>query len=149
MTNLLSLYYPRPAGLGRNPRLFGDFERLFGDLDAWFRPESSLGSPRIQSSTTAEGYQLSVDLPGLGDADVHVDLHEGVLTISGERAVNPPEGFRATRRERGTLKFSHRVRLPKDVDEASVGASMKDGVLSVKLPRRPETKPRQIPVGTH
>jgi len=146
MSNLLSLFDGGLAGFPRAPRLFDDFERLLGDFDSLYQRQALERAPTIESRATDDGYEVTASLPGATDADVKVDVHNGVLTISGERKVQAPEGYRATRRERGTIKFSRSLHLPDDVNGEGIKAAMKDGVLRLTLPRRPEVKPRQIPV---
>ena len=69
------------------------------------------------------------------------------LTIEGERQVDAdiaPEKFHRTERQYGAFRRS--FTLPASVDSAQAQASYQDGVLTIKLPRREETKPRQIQV---
>ena len=89
---------------------------------------------------------MSADLPGLTEKDVRVELHDGVLTVSAERVASPPEGYKAHRRERATLKFSRSWRLGDAFDAERTSAEMKAGTLTIRLAKAAETKPRQIPV---
>lgn len=129
-----------------------NFGTLFRDMERWFRdmegrsPEVTGSWPHTQVKNSSEGYEISVELPGLSDKDVRLDVHQGVLTLSGERRVNVPEGFKAVRTERATARFSRSLQLPEDVDQESVAAVMKNGVLSIRLPKRPEVQPKQIAV---
>ncbi len=149
MSNLLTRFDGGLNGFPRVPRLFQDFERLFGEFDSMWQHEAHDRFPRIASVSTDSGYEVTTELPGASQKDIKVDVHNGVLTISGERNVQVPEGYRATRRERNPVKFSRSLRLPEDVDDTNIEASMKDGVLTLKLPKRPEVKPREIPVKVH
>ncbi len=149
MSNLLTRFDGGLTGFPRVPRFFQDFERLFGELDSMWQHDAYDRFPRIHSVSTEEGYQVTTELPGATQENIKVDVHNGVLTISGERGVSVPEGYRATRRERSPVKFSRSLRLPEDVDDGNIAASMKDGVLTLALPKRPEVKPRQIPVRVH
>ena len=149
MSNLLTRFDGGLNGFPRVPRLFQDFERLFGEFDSMLQYESFERFPKIRSAATEQGYQVTTELPGATQEDIKVDVHNGVLTISGERKVAVPEGYRATRRERSPVKFSRSIRLPEDVDDGQIAATMKDGVLTLTLPKRPEVKPRAIPVKVH
>lgn len=149
MSNLLTRFDGGLNGFPRVPRLFQDFERLFGEFDSMRQHETYDRFPKITSVSTNEGYEVTTELPGATQSDIKVDVHNGALTISGERSVRVPEGYRATRRERTPVKFSRSLRLPEDVDVTLIEASMKDGVLTLTLPKRPEVKPREIPVKVH
>lgn len=133
---------------------FAGFSSIFRDMDRWLREadagvEQAGSWPRIQARNEASGYELSVDLPGLTDKDVQLDVHRGVLTLSGERKVTVPEGYRAVRRERGTARFSRSVQLPEDVNSEAVEAQMRDGVLKIRLPKRADVQPKKIEISTH
>ena len=126
--------------------LLGDFERWFHDMDRLMVPRSDSGLPRMTTVKTDDGYVVNTDLPGFSENDIRLDVHNGVLTLSGERNLGNWEDHKASRRERSSLKFSTSLRLPEDVDTAKVTANLKDGVLTVTLSHRPEVKPRQIQV---
>lgn len=145
MTALMSRNYGELFGFGYPGfgRVFADFDRLFRELEQ--RPVSS-GAADVRTRNTADSYELSVDLPGLTQADVHLEVHRGVLTLSGERKHAVPEGYRSQRRERRAYQFSRSFTLPEDADVERVSAAMKHGVLTVNVAKRPEIKPRQVPV---
>lgn len=145
MTGLMTRNYDDLIGLGFPGfgRMFADFDRLFRELEQ--RPVSA-AAPEIRTKNTPEGYELSVDLPGMAQGDVNLEVHRGVLTLSGKRETAVPEGYRTHRRERRAYQFSRSFTLPEDADVEKVNASMKHGVLTVTVAKRPEVKPRQIPV---
>lgn len=143
MTGLLSRRYEDIGGFPTFGRMFADFDRMFREMDQRSYPA---GLPEVRTRNQDGGYEVSVDLPGLTDADIKVEIHKGVLTISGARKVSAPEGYQSLRRERRGHQFSRSFTLPDEVDVEKVKASMKDGVLNVSLPKRPEVKPRQIAV---
>jgi HSP20 family protein len=129
------------------------FGSIFRDLERWMREDDDgfFGStasplPNFDMQQDQDAYHLTAELPGFTESEVKLDVHRGVVTVSGQRNVEVPSGFRATRRERGVVKFSRSVRLPDEVNEDGIKAQMKDGVLSIALPKRPEVKPRQIQI---
>lgn len=128
------------------------FASMFRDLDRFMRDQeaATMGSagsqPSFRTEQDQDAYHVTAELPGFTDKDVHVDIHRGVLTVSGERTLRSPEGFSLTHRERGGVKFSRSIRLPDEIDEENVNARMADGVLSLTLPKRADVKPRQIAV---
>lgn len=90
---------------------------------------------------------VAIELPGMKKEELDISLHEGVLTVSGERKLereNKEE--KPYRSERYYGKFSRSVALPAQVDPNRVTAEYKDGILTVKLPKVEEAKPRQITV---
>lgn len=145
MTALMSRNYDELFGFGYPGfgRVFADFDRLFRELDQ--RPSSGAATD-VRTRNTPEQYELTVDLPGLTQADVRLEVHRGVLTLSAERKQAVPEGYRSQRRERRAYQFSRSFTLPEDADVERVSAAMKNGVLTVSVAKRPEVKPRQIPV---
>lgn len=126
--------------------MFRDLERLMREYDESFFGATASPMPSFTSHQDDDAFYVTAELPGFAEKDVKLDLHRGVLTVSGERATTVPEGFRASHRERGVVKFSRSLRLPDEVDDEKVKASIKDGILSISLPKRPEVKPRQIQV---
>jgi HSP20 family protein len=92
-------------------------------------------------------YVLSVDLPGLSEADVNVELQDNVLTISGERKQEQErkaDGY--YRLERAFGSFSRSLTLPEGVDADAVTAKFDDGVLEVSVPKPVERKPRRVAI---
>jgi HSP20 family protein len=95
-----------------------------------------------------ENLVVSLEVPGMKKEDFEIALHEGVLSISGERRFEEKRqkaaGYRS---ERFEGRFQRSVRLPKAVDASKVRAAYKDGILTVHLPIAAEARPRQIVVG--
>lgn len=87
-----------------------------------------------------------VELPGMRKEDIEISLHDGTLTIGGERKEEPNQEEGALRTERFTGKFRRSVTLPARVDANKVSATYKDGILTVSLPKAEEAKPKQIQV---
>ena len=88
-----------------------------------------------------------VELPGMRKEDIEISLHDGTLTIGGERkSETDANNENATRTERFTGKFRRSITLPTRVDANKVNATYKDGILTVTLPKAEEAKPKQIQV---
>jgi HSP20 family molecular chaperone IbpA len=125
-------------------------DSLVGNLEHWFRDSEvavdSSAWPRLQVHNSDRGYELSAELPGLSEKDVELTVNKGILTLSGSRAVRAEEGYKITRRERPSLRFSRSVQLPDDVDGEKVEATLKDGLLRVFLPKRANVQPRKIAI---
>jgi HSP20 family protein len=78
--------------------------------------------------------------------EIDISLHDGMLTIAGERATSTGEGENAERTERFSGKFRRSISLPTRVDAGKVSASYKDGILTVTLPKAEEAKPKKVAV---
>jgi HSP20 family protein len=94
---------------------------------------------------------LTADLPGVSLEQVEIQLHKDVLTVRGERKVaqaaeSAETGELFRRFERVSGVFERSFTLPPTVDVDRIEAGMRDGVLTVSLPKRPEAQPRQIKV---
>lgn len=105
--------------------------------------------PAVDIFETAEqDVVVKVDLPDMKREDIKVTFENSVLTIEGQREIAATvELDRFHRIERGHGQFRRSFTLPSTVDAAGVDANYLDGVLTVKLPRRAETKPKQIQIG--
>jgi HSP20 family protein len=91
------------------------------------------------------GFVFRAEVPGVLPEQLDVVLENRRLTISGER--KPPEGSGAHhRRERRFGRFSRTIQLPEELDPGKATAECRDGVLTVRIARREETKPRKIAV---
>lgn len=90
---------------------------------------------------------VKAELPDMKREDIKITFENNVLTIEGERKAEPTkEADRYHRVERSYGAFRRSFTLPSMVDAAKVHAAYRDGVLTVTLPRREETRPRQIQV---
>jgi HSP20 family protein len=127
-------------------------DRMFGDLDdrwggARFAPtQLSANGPRVNVFDTGAELLVTADVPGLTEKELDITLHDGVLTLVGERKADAPEGYHVHRQERGSYRFKRSFALPAKVDPEKTAAVVKDGVLEVKLAKAAEARPRQIAV---
>jgi len=102
--------------------------------------------PRLSLADTGESLLLKAEVPGLTEKDIQLSIQKDVLTVSGERKPDAPEGYFVHRQERAPLKFARSFTLPCKVDPEKTAATLKDGVLTITLPKAPEAQPRQISV---
>jgi len=126
-------------------------DRIFGDFDPAFDYGSGLtfntSVPRTNLYEDGDTFELRAEVPGIDKDDLNVKIQGNYLEISGSRTVEPPEGYKVHRSERGNRTFSRSFTLPADVDPQKVEAGLKDGILSLKLPKSETAKPRQITIG--
>ena len=104
-------------------------------------------NPAVDVYQDQNGIVLQADLPGIKAGDFDLSIENNVLTLKGERKFEQKtDAGNYHRVERSYGSFTRNFTLPSTVDVEQVSADFKDGVLSVTLPRREETKPRQIQV---
>jgi HSP20 family protein len=101
--------------------------------------------PAINVFTDRDGLVVRAEVPGVNAESLTVDVERRTLTITGERQGNDVKGSHH-RRERQVGRFSRALHLPDDLDTEAASAACKDGVLTVRIPKRQEAKPRQITV---
>jgi len=96
--------------------------------------------------TSGKDVVVKVDLPDMKREDIKVTFENNVLTLEGERKFNEEAKDQFHRVERGYGAFRRSFTLPASVDASRIQAAYADGVLTITLPRREETRPRQIQV---
>ncbi|MBV9126682.1 MAG: Hsp20/alpha crystallin family protein [Verrucomicrobia bacterium] len=137
---------PRLSGLSA---LSSEMDRLFSAFPFFGGSEERFEGwqPAVDLYHDKDSVLVRAELPGMNKEDIHVSLHEDVLTLSGERRQEKSHNEKGNlRSERYFGKFERRFTLPVRVDSRRVAASYEDGVLTVTLPKAEEAKPRQIEV---
>src|SRR5260370_29515704 len=103
--------------------------------------------PTFDVKETKDSYTFKADLPGVKESDVEVSLSGNILTISGQREEEKKnEGDRYFAYERSYGTFSRSFTLPEGAETEHVRAELKDGVLTMVVPKKPEVQPRRIDV---
>lgn len=133
------------------PRSFDPFE-VMRDLIRWdpfaeIRTGHGVAgfAPSFDVKETKDAYVFTADLPGVRESDLELSLTGSRLTISGRREEEKKEeDERWYAYERSYGSFSRAFTLPDGVDGDHVQADLKDGVLRVTVPKKPEMKPRKI-----
>ena len=88
-----------------------------------------------------------MEVPGVERDKVKIEVKDGVLTLSGEKRTEEKEEENGIfRSERVYGSFSRSFTLPEEVDGEGIEAAYRDGVMTVKLPKKPETTPRLIAI---
>jgi len=125
------------------------FDRTFGQLFENTAQTRLLSGwvPAIDLIEDKDTLTVKCEVPGMKKEDIEISLHEGFLTISGERKheEHKKEG-EVYRTERYEGRFSRSLALPSKVEADKINATYKDGVLTVVLPKAEEAKPKQIQV---
>jgi HSP20 family protein len=141
---------------GSNPDEVSDFDRLRQEVNRLFNvfspgtePFISRVYPALNLTDDGSNFHVRAELPRVNPETMDISVVEGQLLIRGERKIEPEEqkaGYH--RRERKSGFFRRTIALPAKVDPGKVSATMKNGVLTVTLPRAEEAKPRKISVKT-
>jgi len=127
----------------RMDRTVGDYERSWAGEPWWSVIENR---PRTNMYELADQLEMLVEVPGLTKDDLNVKIQGNYLEISGARKADTPEGYTAHRMERGTGSFSRSFTLPVEIDANKVSATLKNGILSLTLPKAEIAKPKQITI---
>lgn len=136
---------PMVFGRGFEPfkEISRDLERLEGSFNDLWRGTSLLPwvkeQPMIPNIDVIENdreIQVVADLPGLNEKDIHIDVEDGIFSLRGEKREEREEnrkGYHVSERSSGS--FYRTFQLPTVVDEDKIEATLKDGVLTVLLPK--------------
>ena len=139
----------RALGWPRLTEPFGLFDRGIDQLfdEALARADKAPASCGIDVWEDEDHLYVEADLPGLARDDIDVTVEDGVLSIRAAKDESDEhKGRNYHIVERCSRRFERHLRLPEHIDSGKVDASLKDGVLSVKLNRREQAKPRKIEV---
>lgn len=123
--------------------------RVFNDLmpSASQSRDSAEWMPAVDIYETKDSINIEVEAPGMKEEDIKINLENNTLTIYGERKFEKKEeGKNYYRMERSYGSFSRSFLLPDNVDVDAIKAKYKDGVLTITLPKKPESKPKEIPI---
>ena len=128
------------ADLDRLHRQLADY------LDSWRQLPSLLGepfTPLADVEETADAYVVEIELPGIRNADLDIEIAGRRLSVTGERKEKERVGI-LRKRERTVGRFHYEVTLPGDVDDNGVEAHLDAGVLTVHVPKPERDRPRRI-----
>ena len=147
-------WYRRDPWLDRLPRPLARLEREFEYLmDRVFSGDGRRSPPWadvIPSANLVETeteFEVTVELPGIDRGDVHIELRNGDLWITGEKKEEKEEKGRTLHRvERCGGKFRRVIPLPGSIEESKIEATYKDGILKISLPKSTEAQPRHIEI---
>jgi HSP20 family protein len=116
------------------PGFYEPFRHLGERVADWF-------APRADAKSSGAQYEITMELPGVSESDIDVSLHDGVLTVKGEKhneRKEEGEGYFFSEREYG--RFQRTFRLPADARADGVAADFSNGVLRITVPKLAEEK---------
>lgn len=129
-------------------RLQRELDRSFENPQGFDMGLSGRGVfPAVNVLQDAEGsYVVRFEVPGVSPDDINIESQGRTLTLSGKREASADPNGSFHRRERGAGQFSRSFQFPADLDLGQAEASYKQGMLTIRIPKRAEAKPRQITV---
>jgi HSP20 family protein len=151
MANIIRRNPNREVSRERSQEYAWDPFRVMDALLRWEPFRGGLGEtqasfvPAFDVKETKDAYTVRADLPGVRDSDIDLSVTGNVVTISGRREQEQREEgdqFFAVERSYGT--FMRTLTLPEGANLDDVKAELKDGVLTLVIPKRPEVQPRRI-----
>lgn len=146
---LTKTFFPAVA---RNPfrtrDAFAELQRIHEGINRFFDGRrNSGGYPALNAWSNEEEAIVRVELPGFAPEDIEITLAQNTLTLRGARkGEEPKEGEKYHRRERWNGRFTRSFELPFDVDKEQIDADFRNGLLTIKLPRAAEDRPKKIEV---
>lgn len=126
----------------RMNRMFTDYDKSYGDY-GWRLIDAQ---PRTNMYDNGDHFEVRAEVPGLAKGDLGIKIQGNYLEISGTRKSDAPEGYKTHRVERKASTFTRSFTLPSDVDVEKVEAGLKNGILTLTLPKAEAAKPKQIEI---
>lgn len=109
------------------------------EKDVYLRPAADIYEDSM-------GITLTADLPGVTRERLNIEIDKDTLVIEGQASLDVPEGMEAFYADVRATRYQRRFILDGALDIDKISASMKDGVLTLKIPKRAERQPRKIQV---
>jgi len=126
-----------------NERLNTLMSSLFGPIEG---PGAMMWKPLADVTETADSWLVEIDVPGVKQEDIDIEVASNELIVTGECKERAHEGTPRTRMRRSG-RFEYRTTLPPQVNTENITADLTDGVLSIRIPKSETVKTRHIPIG--
>lgn len=110
------------------------------------RENAQVLRPPVNIFEDAEGITLEADMPGVSKDQLRLQVENEQLFVEGEIRFNMPEGMEALYADVRATHYGRSFSLSRELDTESIDASLKDGVLRLRIPKRAEVRPRKIEV---
>ena len=124
-----------------------EIDRFFDDYGLNLRDSDTIWRPHVDLSESEDLYEVEAELPGMKKEDIKIEIHDNVLTLTGEKKQEEKSDKKSYHRiESSYGKFERSFRLPKEVKAEDIKAKYKNGILTIDIPKVEETKPKEIAV---
>jgi len=104
--------------------------------------------PPVNVFESDDGITLEADMPGVSKDRLELHVDRDSLLIEGDVHLDMPEGMEALHADVRATRYSRGFALSRELDTESIDASLKDGVLRLRIPKRAEVRPRKIEIRT-
>ena len=129
--------------------IWNDFDRMF---DSFFNTkpiEREVRTPVTNLIENENGFEMSVELPGFSTKELDVKVEENLLSIkAAHKEAKKEKKKEMVREESRSISFERSFVLPKDIDSSRIEADLKNGLLSLKLPRQEKAAPLNIKISS-
>ncbi len=116
-------------------------------LPSWDWDQEWMLSPRTEILEGDKDYIIRLDMPGVNKDDLSIEVEDQVLTIKAQREFKAEEGYRHLRSEHaGRISYERSFNLGRQIDVDHIKAELRDGVLTVTLPKTGQAMARRIEV---
>lgn len=143
---LPSLYSDHPLlSLHREmDRVFDNFFQRFDNLMPASFGSNALLKPNVDIRENKKNYKVTIEVPGVEESDIKLELQDGTLTVSGEKKYEKEDKDENTHFvERSYGSFRRVLSLPQDIDQDAIDAKFRNGVLTITVPRKQMAKPKE------
>ena len=123
-----------------------DTEKQVAETEAERTRDRLAFVPRADIYETDEAIFVVADMPGVGEDSLDITLEQGVLTLNGAVEPQPPEGYSLAYAEYRVGDYVRSFSLSDEIDQEAIGATLKDGVLRLTLPKITEARTKKIAV---
>jgi len=127
----------------RLDRVFNESNRSYGYSPLWAIADTV---PKTNLYDKGDYFEILAEIPGFSKDDLNIKIQGNYLEMRGMGKSDTPEGYSIHRTERGTTNFSRSFTLPSDVDSTRVEAMLKNGILTLRLPKTEAAIPKQIEI---
>lgn len=140
----MALYVTTPYHRMMNHRRM--FNRMMND--EWSGDSVRVAFP-LDIKDSNEAFEITAVLPGVSADDLNIQIANDTLTIQGELKIEYDEQATYLLRERTAGRFMRSLQLPEAVDSGKVEATLKDGILTLRVPKAEEARPKSIKVNVN
>lgn len=126
---------------------FAEITRFQNELARSIGEGPKTFAPAVDIFEEKDAFVVKAELAGVKPEEIHVEVENGILTLRGERKLDRDENKEGYHRvERWYGSFSRQFTLPRTVEADKIDAATKDGVLTVRIPKKVENKGQKIAV---
>ncbi|HYE35166.1 Hsp20/alpha crystallin family protein [Methylocaldum sp.] len=120
--------------------------RQSADVPSQWSERQAVLNPPVDICEDAEGITLVADMPGVSRDRLNIEVDKNTLLIEGDAHFDMPEGIQALYADIHSTRYRRSFALSPELESNNIDATLKDGVLTLRIPKRAELRPRKIEV---